>query len=144
MSVTASAYTAGIKSFVDHEFAWGGGSFKALLLKNTYTLNQNSHVFVADVVSGSTEVTGGSYARVALTSVTDTAGTNLVNLLAADITFAAMTGTGIRYMVVYQDSGSDATSKVICCVNFGTDIAPTAQTVTFNLSTAGLVVFNVV
>lgn len=141
MAITAQAYTSGIKAFVDHEFAWAGGSYKALLLKNTYTFNQNSHVFVADVVASSAEVSGGSYARVALTSLTDTGSAGVVKLLASDITFAAMTATAVRYCVIYQDTGSDSTAKVICCVNFGADQAPTAQTVTFNLSTDGLVNF---
>lgn len=139
MTVTAQLYTSGVKAFVDKEWNWTSDTFKALLLKNTYTFNQNSHVFVADVVSGSAELSGGSYARVALSGKSDTGASGIVKLLASDITFAALTATGVRYMVVFQDTGSDATAKVLCCVNFGADQAPTAQTMTFNLSTDGLV-----
>lgn len=141
MAVTAQLYTSGVKAFVDKEWNWTTDTFKALLLKNTYTFNQNSHVYVADVVASSAEVTGGSYARVALASKTDSGASGIVKLTANDITFAAMTATGVRYMVVFQDTGSDATAKVLACINFGADIAPTAQAVTVNLSTDGIVNF---
>jgi hypothetical protein len=45
-------------------------------------------------------------------------------------------------MVVFRNTGSDATSKLICVVQFDAEINPTAQSVTFNLSTDGLINFS--
>jgi hypothetical protein len=136
---TATMYTNAVEAFANKELDWDTDNFSALLLDNTYTINQDSHEFVSSVVGD--EISGGSYARVALTGKTISTGTGVVKLLADDVVFASMTGTAIRYMVVFRNTGSDATSKLVCVIQFDSDLAPTAQPVTFNLSTDGLVNF---
>ncbi len=140
---TATVYTNAIAAFANKELDWDTDNFSALLLKDTYTVNQNSHEFVTDVISGN-EVSGGSYVRVALAGKTISEGTGVVKLLADDVVFASMTATAVRYLVVYRNTGTDATSKLICVIQFDSNIAPTAQSVTFNLSTDGLINFTLV
>jgi hypothetical protein len=136
---TATMYTNAVSAFANKELDWDTDAFSALLLDNTHTVNQDSHEFVADV-SGD-EISGGSYARVALAGKAIVEGTGIVKLTADDIVFAAMTATNVRYMVVFRATGSDATAKLICVVQFDSDINPTAQSVTFNLSADGLINF---
>lgn len=140
---TATVYTNAISAFANKELDWDTDNFSALLLKNTYTVNANAHEFVTDVISGN-ELSGGSYARVALSGKSISEGTGVVKLMADDVIFASMTATDVRYMVVFRNTGSDATSKLICVIDFGADINPTAQSVTFNLSTDGLVNYTAV
>jgi PKD repeat protein len=138
---TATMYTNGMAAFANKELDWDTDNFSALLLKDTYTINQNTHEFVTDVISGN-ELSGGSYVRVALAGKTISEATGVVKLLADDIIFAPLTATDVLYMVVFRNTGSDATSKLICVVQFDAEINPTAQSVTFNLSTDGLINFS--
>jgi PKD repeat protein len=138
---TATMYTNGMAAFANKELDWDTDNFSGLLLKDTYTINQNTHEFVTDVISGN-ELSGGSYVRVALAGKTISEATGVVKLLADDIIFAPLTATDVLYMVVFRNTGSDATSKLICVVQFDAEINPTAQSVTFNLSTDGLINFS--
>lgn len=135
---TALTFTTGIEAFTNGELDWDTANFSALLLKDTYTIDQDGDEFVDDVDAGN-EPSGGSYARVALTGKAIVTGTGIVKLTADDVVFASMTQTDLRYMVVFRNTGSDATSKLICVVDFGANLDPTAQTVTFNLSSDGLI-----
>lgn len=136
---TATMFTNAVAAFANKELDWDTDAFSAMLLDNTYTVNQDSQEFVADIVAD--EIAGGSYARVDLTGKATTEGTGVVKLTADDVVFAAMTATNVRYMAVFRNTGSDATAKLVCVVQFDADINPTAQSVTFNLSTDGLVNF---
>lgn len=140
---TATMYTNAVSAFANKELDWDTDNFSALLLKSTYSVNQNTHEFVTDVISGN-ELSGGSYARVALSGKAIVEGSGIVKLTADDIIFASMTATDVLYLIVFRNTGTDATSKVICAVQFDSAIAPTAQSVTFNLSTDGLVNFTLV
>lgn len=136
---TASMYTEGLAAFMNKELDWDTDNFSALLLDNTHTLDLNGDEFVSDISAD--EISGGSYARVALAGKSIDVGTGVVKLLADDIVFASMTATNVLYMVVFRNTGSDATSKLICVVEFDSAINPSAQGVTFNLSTDGLITY---
>ncbi len=137
---TATVYRSGIAAFANKELEWDAEAFSAMLLDNTHTVDQDGDVFVADISAD--EISGGSYARVSLSGKTINTGTaGVVKLLADDIVFAAMTATDVLYMAVFRATGSDATAKLICIVEFDSEINPMAQSVTFNLSTDGIVNF---
>lgn len=136
---TASMYTEGLAAFMNKELDWDTDNFSALLLDNTHTLDLNGDEFVSDISAD--EIAGGSYARVALSGKSIDVGTGVVKLLADDIIFASMTASNVMYMVVFRDTGSDATAKLICVVEFDAAINPSAQGVTFNLSTDGLITY---
>lgn len=133
---TPQIYTSASAAFANKELEWDADAFSALLLKNTYTFNQDSHVYVTDLTG---ELTGGSYARVALTTKTLSSSSGVTKFLCDDIVFASLTNTNVLYMVVFRNTGSDATSKLFCCTQFDATINPTTQPVTFDLSTDGLV-----
>ncbi len=136
---TASIYRGALSAFVNKELDWDTEAFSALLLDNTHTVDTDGDVFVADVVGD--EISGGSYARVSLTGKAYTTGVGVVKLVADDIAFASMTATNVLYVVVFRATGSDATAKLLCVIEFDSAINPTAESVTFNLSTDGLVNF---
>jgi hypothetical protein len=137
---TATMYRGALSAFANKELDWDTDAFSALLLDNTHTPDTDGDEFVADVVAD--EIAGGSYARVALSGKTyDATTSGVVKLLADDIAFAAMTATNVLYMVVYRNTGSDATAKLVCIIQFDSAINPTSETVTFNLSADGLINF---
>lgn len=124
-------------AFVNKEFDWDSDTWGALLLDSSYTVDANAHVYVTDL---SHEISGGSYARVAIASKTiDSTSAGVVKLKCDDIVFAAMTATNVNYCVVYRNSGSDATSKLLCVIQTDSTISPSTQTVTFDLGSNGLV-----
>lgn len=139
---TPLVYRASLAAAFNKEWDWDGDTFTAMLLDNTYAFNQNTHVFVDDVDGD--EISGGSYARVALSGKSiGTATDGVVKLIADDIVFASMTATNVNYVVVFHNTGSDATSKLLCCIQFDAAENPTAQPVNIDLSTNGLVTLTV-
>lgn len=133
---TPQVYTAGVAAHSNKEWEWDTDDFSALLLDDTYTFDQDAHEFVADLTG---ELSGGSYARVALSSKTQTSGSGVVKLLCDDIVFASMTASDVKFMVVFFDTGSDATSKLFCCTEFDATEDPVSQPITFDLGANGLV-----
>lgn len=120
---------------------------KAALLTNTYTPNQDTHTWFSDVNTNQLSSSGTGYTAggVALTSKTRAynTSTNATTLDADDITYAALTATGIRYIVFYHDTGTAATSPLISYMDFEADQAPTAQSLTVQLATTGIITFTV-
>lgn len=133
---TPNIYRSAASAFTNKEWEWDADAFSALLVTTSYTFNQDTHVFVTDLTG---ELSGGSYARVALSTKTFATAAGVVKLLCDDIVFAAMTATNVNAMVVFRNTGSDATSKLFCCLTFDASVDPTAQTITIDLNTDGLV-----
>lgn len=96
---------------------WVGDTIKVSLHTASYTPDQDVHDFFNDT---SNELSGGNYAQQTLgtKSVTYTAGTNTIALIAANSTFANLTGT-FRYAVIFKDTGSTATSPLLGFVDLG-------------------------
>jgi hypothetical protein len=137
---TASIYRGALSAFVNKELDWDTEAFSAMLLDNTHTIDTDGDVFVADIVAD--EISGGSYARVSLTGKGYVTSAGVVKLTADDLVFASMTATDVLFMAVFRATGSDATAKLLCIVEFDAAISPVSQPVTFNLSTDGLVNFS--
>ena len=84
--------------------------------------------------------TGYTAGGLALSSktVTYTAGSNVLALDCADLSWATATVTA-RYLVVYIDTGSLATSPLIGYVDFGADVTSSGGTFLYTVPTAGLI-----
>jgi len=118
---------------------WISDTVKAILLLNTYTPDQDNDVWVDDI--SAYEASGGGYARITLgtkTRVYDGASNTLTLSCAGPITFPGLTLTGVRYMAIMHDSGSDATSPLVAYMDFESDQAPTAQDLKVSVPVAGL------
>ena len=104
---TATAYIANIGSFQTYAEAHGTYPLKAALC-NGYAYT-SAHNMAADITG---ELSGGSYARVTLSSVSWSVVGDEAAILAADPTFAAFTGT-YDTLVVFADMGADSASPLI-------------------------------
>lgn len=134
---TPQIYTIAASSFTDKLWSWTADAFTALLLDDSYTFDPDGDVFVTDLTG---ELSGGSYARVNLSGKSQSAASGVVKLLCDDIVFASLTASDVKFMVVFRNTGSDATSKLFCCTEFDATIPTvTSQPITFDLGSNGLV-----
>lgn len=94
---------------------WDTDTIKVALVTSAYTPDQDAHDVWADVqanevANGNGYTTGG--ATLAGKSVVYTGASNLLALIANDVTWAALT-KDFRYAVVYKDTGNAATSPLV-------------------------------
>lgn len=125
--------------------ASGGINFTADTIKcslhtSVYTPDQDGHDYFNDVTS---EVTGSGYTAggVTVTGCTATydSATNTLTLDCADPAWTAATITNIRYAVFRKDSGTAATSPLICYIDFETDQSVSGANLSIAIPVAGLV-----
>lgn len=141
MAITAKVYGLAIKSIVNKEVDWDSDTIKAALCTSSYSPNQDTHQYASSLTN---ELSGGSYARVTLSSKTTTydTSTNTHTLDCADIVFTGLTAADFRYMIyIDTQTASDATSPLIAYVDFGSVQTATAQDVTVAINAAGAVSF---
>jgi hypothetical protein len=136
MAVTAHVYDNAITSLANKEVDWGTDTVKVMLATSSYAVNQATHQYKSSVTN---EVTGTGYtARGAtLGSKTEVITAHVKKFDAADVSWTASTITA-RYAVVYDDTGSDATSALIAYVDFGADVVSTAGTFSITWDANGI------
>lgn len=139
MAVSAKLYGLALKSMAEGKMVLDSDTLKVMLCTSTYTPNQDTHQFKSDVTN---EVAGTGYTAggATLTSVTltYTGATNVLDLDAADTSWASSTITA-RYAVVYDSTpATDATRPLICYVDFGADVTSTSGTFTITWDAAGI------
>jgi len=90
---------------------WVSDTIKVSLHTSAYTPDQDAHDFANDLTN---ELSGGGYAVQTLgtKSINYDTATNHVQLRAANTTFSSLTAT-FRYIVVWKDTGSTATSPLL-------------------------------
>jgi hypothetical protein len=133
LAVTVVKYPKGIKKFLDGDIDLLVDTIKAAVCTTSYT-PATTHEFVSDLTN---ELSGGGYARVTLTGKTTTAGTDTA-FDCGDITFPTLTATNAGYVAIFKDTGADATSPLICYINFGGGQSPANQDLIVALDAAGL------
>lgn len=140
MAVTAFQYGLFQKSLWNKEIDLDSDSLKVMLCTSAYTPNQDTHQYKSSITN---EVTGTGYTATgqALASlvVAYTAGTNTINLDAADTVWTSSTITA-RYAVVYDSTpGTDATRPLICYIDFGADVISSGGSFTIAWDAAGII-----
>jgi hypothetical protein len=132
--VSNALYDKGREGFLDGSIDFDTDTIKIALVLSTYTVNLATHQFVTDL--GANILIRSS----ALTSKTVAAGV----ADAADVLFALLAGAAFRYIVIYKDTGSDATSRLIAYLDTATGLPTTPNgadlTVVWD-NTAGLLIF---
>lgn len=141
MAVTAYAYANAAKHLAAGDINFTSNTIKAALLSNSYSLSVNSHEFVSSVTSA--EIVGGSYTRKTLASKTANLASNVLTLDCADISWTSITAVNIRYIVFFKDTGSDATSLLLCVNDLGQNYNPSAQNFDYTVSPSGLITLSV-
>lgn len=128
------------KSILNQEYSWSGNTYKVALLTSTHTPDKDNDTFWSDVstneVSGTGYTTGGNTLSGLTVTVDDT--NDLAYLDATDLVFSTVTLTA-RYAVVYEDTGTPATSKIVAVIDFTTDKAPYQDDFTITWAADGVI-----
>lgn len=108
-------YDKARESFLKGEIAWLTDNIKAVLVDAAdYTPNMSTHQFLSDIAGAGRVATSGN-----LANKTSTAGV----ADADDITISTVSGDQFEYVVLYQDTGNAATSRLICLIDTATGLA---------------------
>jgi hypothetical protein len=110
-------YDKGRESFLKGEISWDSDNIKvALLDTDDYTVDLVNDQFLSDIpVAARTALSPN------LTSKTTDAGV----ADAADVTFSLVTGDPSEAIAIYQDSGVEATSRLIAYIDVATGLPVT-------------------
>lgn len=110
-------YEKGREAFGDALISWATDNIKTILIDSAdYTVDLVNDEFLVDIPAA---------ARVA-TSANLTAKTNIFGVMdAADVTYSTVTGDESEVIVVYQDSGAEATSILIGYIDTATGLPVT-------------------
>lgn len=107
-------FDKGRQRFLEGQLNWLTDTVKCLLVDTgTYTPNLTAHEFLSDVASVSRITT-----PVTLTSKTTTGGA----ADAADVTFSSVSGPSIEAILIYKDTGTEATSPLIALIDTATGL----------------------
>lgn len=98
-------YTKGRAAFLDGQISWANDTIRAMLLTSAYTVNLGTHQYLSDVA-------GQMVASAALTTKTSTGGAAGADPAVFTAVLAAL-GVGTQ-AIVYKDTGTAATSRLIC------------------------------
>jgi hypothetical protein len=128
-------YPLGLKAILDGDVDLLTDNIKVVLLDAGYTYSA-AHDFLDDIAGAAVVATSGN-----LASKTTTAGV----FDAADVTFVALTGDDVVAYVVYKDTGSSATSQLLCYVDTAADtsailVEPDGTDFTLRWNSAGIFV----
>jgi len=100
--------------FLEGQFNWNTDTIKAVLVDTgTYTVNLSAHEFLSDIGTGARIATPGAF-----TGKATTGGAADAN----DVTFTSVTGASIEAIVLYKDTGTDATSPLIAFIDTATGL----------------------
>lgn len=110
-------YDLGRQSFLDADIDWSADNIKVVLVDNAdYTVSLTTHDFLDDVAVAARVATSGN-----LAGKTSTAGV----ADADDVTLTAVTGDVSESLVIYKDTGSAATSRLIAYIDTATGLPVT-------------------
>ena len=101
-------YPLGREAFADGTCNWASSNFKAMLVKSTYTYNA-AHKFVNDITPGTND--NGRSAN--LGSKTQALGL----CTAANSSLVATAAAASNAIIIFYDTGSDATSRLIAYID---------------------------
>lgn len=100
--------------FLEAQLNWMTDTVKVILVDTAaYSVNTQSHQYLSDV-SSSARIAG----PVTLTSKSTTGGA----ANAADVTFTSVSGPSIEAIIIYSDTGSEATSPLIAYIDTATGL----------------------
>jgi hypothetical protein len=121
-------------------FDWLSDDIKCALIGTGWTPNQDSDEFFSDIsaheMSGTGYTAGGQL--LAGKTLTVNTGSNEVVFDANDPTWASSTLTNVRYCVFYKDTGTPASSFLICYHDFGSNKSSEGNNFIVELSASGL------
>lgn len=112
--MASALYDKGREGFLDGSIDWDTDDIRVMLVKTGYTVNLSTHTFLSDVTPASFD--NGRTA--ALASKTVAAGV----ADSADPSLTATAATSSIALVVYKNTGTDATSRLIAYIDTATGL----------------------
>jgi len=110
-------YGKGREAFLAGDIDWINDDIKCVLVDtDTYTVSIDVDEFLDDISAGNRVATSGNF-----TSLTATLGV----ADAANITFSSVTGDVSEALVIYKDSGVEATSNLLAYIDTATGLPVT-------------------
>ena len=107
-------YDKARERFLTGQFNWSTDSIKSVLVDTgAYTVSLTSHEFLSDISSSARVSTSGAF-----TGKTTTGGAADAN----DINFSSVSGSSIEAIVIYADTGTEATSPLIAFIDTATGL----------------------
>lgn len=113
-------YDMGRQLFLNGTIGWNNNTIKCMLAANSYTpvVATDEHVSQVDAYrfTGTTDQTIGT--KTVTAGVAD----------GADITFTAVAASGsynVKYLVIYEDTGTNTNSHLIACIDTATGLPVT-------------------
>jgi len=98
----------------------------ALVDTANYTASQDADDFLDDISGGTTGIVS---TPVALSNEAVSASTGVVRFDADDVTFTSATGNTVEAVVIYDHTGTDSTSRLLCYIDdFGAGSGSTTIT----------------
>jgi hypothetical protein len=115
--VANAMYDKGREGFLDGSIDWDTDNIKAVLIDTAaYTVNTATHAFLSDIAAGARVATSGNLAnKTVVAGVAD----------ADDVTFSSVSGASFEAVALYKDTGSAATSRLICYIDSATGLPVT-------------------
>jgi len=114
--VANTLYDKGRQRFLEASINWLTDTIKCILVDTgSYTANFTTHEFLSDVSSGARI---GTTSGITLTSKATTGGA----ADAADLTFSAVTGASVEALILFKDTGTEATSPLIAYIDTATGL----------------------
>jgi hypothetical protein len=101
-------FKKGLQGLIDGSIDLDTNTLKAVLIDTgAYTVNLSTHDNLDDVAGGSRIATSS-----ALGGITVTDGVFDAN----DVTFTAVTGASVEAIIIYKDTGTESTSRLIAYI----------------------------
>ena len=139
--MASKLYGQFISKAMNKEIDWDTDVIKVALLTNSYSPNQDTHVYFSDVVANEVSGTGYTAGGNTIANRTNTydAATNTTVLTGSDVTWSSSTITA-RYAVVYNSSpATNATRPLVGFIDFGSDQSSSNGNFTITWDSTGIV-----
>lgn len=128
-------YDKGRQKFLEGNISWNGDSIRCVLIDTAgYSVDLAVHEFLSDIPLAARVSTSS-----ALTGKTTTAGVANAN----PVTFAGVSGAQSEAIVIYKDTGAEATSPLIAYLDTATGlpVTPNGSDIIVNWSTGSVKIF---
>lgn len=123
------------------ELALHADSIKAMLLTDIHTTDVDTQHYVSDI--NSNEVSGTNYTAggkaISSQAVTVDHANNAAVFDADNITWLNVTLSNVRYLALYKDTGSQASSPVIRIIDLGKTYNLSAVDLTIEFNASGII-----
>ena len=106
-------YDKGRQAFLSGDADWDANTIKVSLLSSTYTFSQTHDFF--DDISGVVATSSALGSKTTTDGIAD----------AADVTFSAVSGSQVTQFIIWADTGTPATSRLLVYFDSATNLPVT-------------------